>query len=235
MIYIGDKKVKKCYVGDEAIGRVYLGDELLFSKTSRLPKGYREVEYIQSNGTQYVDTGVKVTSGSKIVMDVELTSVNSYYASYFFDSASAGTNSGYNYVFRIFASADNTVNAAMGAYYKTVSNVKLGDLKSLKRLTLLLDAPNRIGALDGAEAAVGNTNFASSMNTLRLLNISNNKATSFRASAKLYSCKMYTGESPTCDFVPCINPSGTVGLYDLVGGKFYGNAGTGVFAAGPVV
>ena len=33
--------------------------------------------------------------------------------------------------------------------------------------------------------------------------------------------------------MPCKDPSGNVGLYDLVGGQFYGNSGTGVFAAGP--
>ena len=35
------------------------------------------------------------------------------------------------------------------------------------------------------------------------------------------------------DFIPCKNPSGTVGLYDTVNGTFYGNAGTGTFIAGP--
>ena len=38
------------------------------------------------------------------------------------------------------------------------------------------------------------------------------------------------------DFVPAKNASGVVGMYDLVGGRFYENAGTGDFIAGdPVV
>lgn len=55
--------------------------------------------------------------------------------------------------------------------------------------------------------------------------------------AKLYSAQIYNGASLPLirDFVPCINPSGAVGLYDLVGAKFYGNAGTGVLSAGPAV
>ena len=37
------------------------------------------------------------------------------------------------------------------------------------------------------------------------------------------------------DFIPCKNPSGAVGLYDTVNGTFYGNSGTGTFAAGPEI
>lgn len=36
-------------------------------------------------------------------------------------------------------------------------------------------------------------------------------------------------------FVPCISPSGAVGLYDLMSDEFYGNAGSGAFTAGPSV
>ena len=52
------------------------------------------------------------------------------------------------------------------------------------------------------------------------------------ASMKLYSCKIYNADTLVRDFIPCKNPSGTVGLYDTVNGTYYGNSGTGVFTAG---
>lgn len=55
------------------------------------------------------------------------------------------------------------------------------------------------------------------------------------ANATIYSCQIYDNGTLVRDYVPCINPSGEVGLYDLVGGKFYGNAGSGVFVTGPEV
>ena len=49
---------------------------------------------------------------------------------------------------------------------------------------------------------------------------------------RLYSCIIYNGDTPIRKFIPCKNSSGAVGLYDTVGGTFYGNSGTGVFTAG---
>ncbi len=53
--------------------------------------------------------------------------------------------------------------------------------------------------------------------------------------AKLYSAQIYTGDKLERDFVPCVNPSGEAGLYDLAGGQFYGNILSGSFTPGPAV
>ena len=46
---------------------------------------------------------------------------------------------------------------------------------------------------------------------------------------------IYDGENPVRDFIPCKSPSGEIGFYDIVTAEFYGNAGSGVFTAGPEV
>jgi len=55
--------------------------------------------------------------------------------------------------------------------------------------------------------------------------------------ANMYSCQIYKGKDLPLvrDFVPCINPSGEIGLYDLVSNQFYKNKGTGVLTPGPAV
>ena len=56
------------------------------------------------------------------------------------------------------------------------------------------------------------------------------------ALAKLYSCKIYSGETLERDFVPVRRKSDNVlGLLDLANGGFYANAGTGTFNEGNVV
>ena len=50
-----------------------------------------------------------------------------------------------------------------------------------------------------------------------------------KASAKLYSCKIYDDDLLIRNFVPVKNDSDQVGLYDLIEEKFYANAGTGAF------
>ena len=49
------------------------------------------------------------------------------------------------------------------------------------------------------------------------------------AKAKLYSFAIRKNNNIIRNFVPCINPSGEIGLYDFVTKQFYGNAGTGEF------
>ena len=51
--------------------------------------------------------------------------------------------------------------------------------------------------------------------------------------AQIY-CRMFAGDNILRDYIPCINASGAVGLYDLVGRQFYGNAGTGAFTGSKV-
>ena len=52
--------------------------------------------------------------------------------------------------------------------------------------------------------------------------------------SKIYYCKIYNNGILVRDFVPCIKDDGEVGLYDLIGKQFYGNAGTGVFTGSEV-
>ena len=48
----------------------------------------------------------------------------------------------------------------------------------------------------------------------------------------MYSAKIYIDNNLVRDYVPCVSPSGKVGLYDKVTKRFYGNNGTGNFIAG---
>lgn len=55
----------------------------------------------------------------------------------------------------------------------------------------------------------------------------------------MYSFKIYDYSNNSiliADFIPCINNKNVVGMYDLIGKKFYSNAGIGNgFIAGPIV
>lgn len=53
-----------------------IGRRKFFSRAARhiegLPDGYTAVEYIQSSGTQYIDTGRKLTQDSDITIDFSI-------------------------------------------------------------------------------------------------------------------------------------------------------------------
>ena len=60
-------------------------------------------------------------------------------------------------------------------------------------------------------------------------------AVSSFASESIYPAQLYNNGDLVLDLVPCTDPSGSVGMYDLVSNAFFPNAGTGVFASGPEV
>lgn len=52
------------------------------------------------------------------------------------------------------------------------------------------------------------------------------------SSLRMTPFQIYDNDILVGDFVPCINPDGIVGMYDMVEKIFYGNDGTGTFIAG---
>ena len=50
------------------------------------------------------------------------------------------------------------------------------------------------------------------------------------AKMNLYTCKIYDNDKIVRNYIPCVNPSGKAGLFDLVESKFYENKGSGEFA-----
>lgn len=195
---------------------------------SRLPSGYTEVEYIQSSGTQYINTGIRPTQTLRTVMDVEPTTNGGSSPKYFIYSYYS-TNAA---VYQYSAYRDNTgVNACMGGA-RTASWKNVSSDATSHRIQLEMDANTVTATADGNTVALTNSTFSTSMSNITVLSTA---TTSSCISAKLYSCQMYANEALVRDFVPCTNSSGAAGLYDIVGDKFYANAGTGKFTAGSAV
>ena len=46
--------------------------------------------------------------------------------------------------------------------------------------------------------------------------------------SRIYYCKIWQNGT-LLRYIPCVNPNGKPGFYDLVNNVFYGNVGTGTF------
>ena len=188
---------------------------------SRLPQGYQEVEYIESSGTQYIDTGYKPTSNNlRIACEFEYTADHS--ASSVFGSESSGKYS--------------IVPWGAPEFYVGSSTQLLAQTTALNT-KYALDAHANAGTL--TVSLNGTTNSASysgsiltTVNMGIFCNIVAGVASQF-CSMKLYAMYIYDNGNLVRDFVPCYRKSDNVaGLYDLVNGTFYTNAGSDVFAVG---
>lgn len=235
MLKLGTKDIKLLYVGGKKIKKAFLGEKLVYTagtKPSRLPDGYTEVKYIQSSGTQYINTGVSpFTTGLKIDMDVEPTANATSTDVYFFNSYYKSTY--YYYEFSAIWSSSG-IRGALGMFGSSgVTYTQLSSNVTPRRMLIQADRGNKTMSVDGdSKTLSSNNSFTNSMPKISLLAFNTGSNV---LPAKLYSCQIYAGDSLERDFVPCTNPSGIAGLYDLANGVFYPSASTGPFAAGPVV
>lgn len=186
-----------------------------------LPNGYTEVQYIQSTGTQWIDTGFKPNQSTRVKMDCNVIRFNST-DMFLFGARIAARNT----AFGIAADDDNTQWwTFFGNGQENPHGTCIGKHA--------IDFNKNILSLDGNVFSFDSTSFQSAYNLLLFASITNGNVDSQRGQMSIYSCQIYDNGNLIRDFVPCIDPTGNAGLYDLVGGKFYGNAGTGVFSAGP--
>lgn len=184
-----------------------------------LPSNFTQLEYIESSGTQYVDTNFKPNNNTKFVVDIQVS----------------------NNACHVFGARTAYKNKALCLYWKSNSAaaIQVGDTQF------------NVGAFDETARHLVSM-------TATQLYLDNNLQTSYSTDAfqceqnawlmscyasseseyavgKLYSCQMYDGDVLIRNFIPCKNAAGEVGLWDDVNSEFYGNAGTGTFATGPVV
>ena len=192
---------------------------------SRLPSEYTELTYIQSSGTQYIDTGLKPNQNTRIVMHVNPISITAD-AWAFGGRNSDGTN-GKGVFFRY--SSERLWNAV---YYEGSGSVRKSFSGISSTADLNIDYDKNTCTINGVSVNFTANTFQSNFNLALLACLAG--GVTGHLSAKLYSCQIYDNGTLVRDFKPCISASGEVGLFDMVNRRFYGNAGTGVFTGSEV-
>lgn len=191
---------------------------------SRLPAGYTELEYIESTGTQYIDTGFKPNNNTRVVLDFQMTGENSLAANDLFGARTSASS-------KAFAIQWNTSNDYFQHFYNNgYDNLDFGDFN----IRQIAELNKNVMSLNG----VTHTRTAATFqcdHSMYICAVNNAGTATFFSNMRVYSCQIYDNGTLVRDFVPCTNASGTVGLYDMVNGIFYANAGTGAFTAGAEV
>ena len=205
------------------------------AETLPLPRYTKLVEYIESSGTQWINTGFSPTNKN---VRIEVT--------YRFVSLPTGTNR--RYVFgesyndgkiRLQYAVGSEGNCFIGFGEKTVNNATFDSYDTNTTHTIVCDGG--VFSLDGVAKDEWNLSNAllSTTDTNHPVylfghNVNNNSnPSSYLSSIRLYSCKIWDQGELVRDFVPVSLTNGTtVCLYDAVGEMFYYNAGSDNFTAG---
>lgn len=182
-----------------------------------LPSGYTKLDYIESSGTQYIDTGFKPNQNTRCVIDIE--NLSSAQASFFGARASQNAAS-----FTYFSLTATTGRSDYGS-----SKQSMTFTNTVGRYTV--DQNKNVCTANGV-TATGTANTFQLTNNLYLMAVNQADAAIQNAKLKLYSAKIYDNGTLVRDFIPCKNASGAIGLWDNVNSVFYANAGTGTFSTG---
>lgn len=189
-----------------------------------VPIGYEKLEYIQSTGTQYIDTGFKADYNTRFTADFMLNSTS---VAYVFASRGDSSES-YKNAVGILWNGKN-----FRSDYGSISGAKITGPTTGVRYDV---DKNKATCRIGTETVTNSSSSFSGTLNVYLFGCNEGGSLSYPASMRLWSFAIYDNSELVRDFVPAKRSSdGAVGLYDTVAGTFFGNAGTGTFVAGPVV
>ena len=169
-----------------------------------LPNAYTQVEYIESNGYEYIDSGVTLTSSIKVEADFQITEKKYGYEIFIFG----------NYV------DGDTVPKLRAGVGTTDTFTSLGTV-SYSQTTNIFARTTVTGAASSGSSATDSTLYI--FKSRRKKSGELFKIEGF-GKIKLYSMKVYDSTTLIRHFVPCYRKTDNVrGLYDIVNDAFYSN------------
>lgn len=202
-----------------------IGKYIIPISTSTLPIAYQEVEYLESTGTQWIDTGIIFKENTEITTEYELVANEQ---SYVWGNSNGGSRMQFSHqagLQKVFCGwggnpqsgyEEVDFTASIGRKYKVDCNkgeFKINNEFIVKIVSTTLENDTNGLTLFGAKV--------SSLTTNRFSKI------------KIYSHKVSQNNELVQDLIPCIRIQDNVaGMYDKVTGTFYTNDGTGSFVTG---
>lgn len=171
----------------------------------KLPSGYSQVEYIESDGSDWCGTGLTINQSDNFIYYLNAELVNNDYYS--------GAN-GY-LQFQANVASGNHANICI-TYKNLIETIKVdGAIYSSKNWTAYTGTNVKIGIFK-----MGDTNDAWYNGAAQV--------------GKIYHLQIMKDDILVRNFIPCSSSSG-YGFYDTIGKQFYPSVGNGNFAGGPVI
>ena len=186
-----------------------------------------EVEYLQSSGTQYIDTGVIPTSATRVQCAFLLTSVPSdTFAVAFGAFKSQSETSG----FALFLNNTVPVQARTGGLGKPNIISAFSVAKDFNYEVYL--AFNTLRVNGQSYSPSQNNTWTSLSSNMYIFSGSVAYESRRRIPGRFYYFKIWQGDVLVRDYI-AVRKSGVGYMYDQVSGQLFGNAGTGAFIVGP--
>ena len=228
--------------------------------TGGVVEEYQRVEYIENSGTQYINTGYYWTSDNvRAVLSANVTTHNQG-ESLFGNEEYIGRDRYFALIphnsggtMKIFSLDRNLIEFTYPLSTDMILDVSASTKGSDKYVNLAITSngstKNYGGkATTGGSVITNPNNLKTGVGEIYLFanhnsgrgavtgGTPNRVGNQIVGKMKVYSFKMYDNNILVRDFVPVVRSrDGVAGLYDMVGHKFYANAGSGSFKTGGVI
>ena len=185
------------------------------------------IEYLQSSGSQYIDSGIECTSNLKVQFESMFFSTinaaicggisNASGSTYFRHHFTTDTNNNFYYIQRSASSnASIRINASTNTWYNVIIN-------PVKGTSIVNGVQYNFTALSH--------NYTTHQNYFIFARKAQSGAIQSKPS-RFKSFKMWKNDILLREFIPV--RKGEIGyMYDKVSGELFGNVGTGNFTLGP--
>lgn len=219
MLKVGNNNVSKIILNDNEIKKMYMGESIIYEVSGGdLPQGYTRLKYLQSSGTQWIDTGTLIENSSmsnkKITCRYQFldVSANGIVWGMFKDAhyIQLGFNVGTGFFMQAHSSWQSSV-------ISTIDYLEVYDFVvdfSTKKYSVGDEEKNFLTLYSGITPIylfVRNGDFAR------------------KTKAKLYSFVIEENGNITQELIPCLDANGVACLYDKSNDNTLYNIGTGTF------
>lgn len=175
----------------------------------KLPTGYTKLQYLDNGGNSYIDTGFKPNQDTRLVVDIELGTQDSYPKS-IFGSRNGSTTSDASFI--VWAITANGFRTDFGSESLVTTVVPTG--------RFVIDKSKNVTTFNGIEYTHPAYTFQCDYNIGLFSQIDVDGVDTRVTAAKIYSCRIYDNGVKVRDYIPCTNFYGKSGLYDTVNKVF---------------
>lgn len=209
--------------------------DLKFKNNSKLSIPYIEIEYLESETNQYIDTGVKISPTMGVFVDFQFTQLITGNQALFgyIDSRSSGGS--YTKNFSLYTKNDDTNE------YQIVctpnSTVNTGIFADTNRHTLKFNITNKVVEIDDGDTYSTTLTSAPTKTAdqtcvvfgRRHTNSSGVRSWGIGSFIRIYKFQIYDNGTLYKNFIPVLDNNGVPCMYETTSETFFYNAGTGNF------
>lgn len=224
MLKLSGKTIESLYLKNKTINKAYVNGKLIFNKTKLTKPYYCEVEYLESTGTQFIDTDVYSKDINYIEVEAQYTKINARQVLLGCYTSQAWNTFG----------ATNVTSVYQNFFIQWINAGDYGGsvVCDTNKHLFVFDKKSKKFSVDGSIYMLEEIYDVN--DTLYMFSSHSGSTIDRQAFARIYRVKLKNNDNLVRDYIPVLDFDMQPCLYDKVSGKLFYNQGTGEFLYPPV-